>query len=222
MLFQFVRLISGTTLLSICSCAGAVNLLSNPNLNTNTTGWNAQSEVTLSFNAVGSSAGSGSAGVTNSSATPSNGLGMNQCVSAITVGSNYTYGGKINYPSAGQSGTGPMYIGVNWMDGPNCSGNTISQTPLLAVNSPNDTWATLTGGSVTAPAGTVSALFQAFPSKVAAGGSITGLFDDLYFDDGMATVSANQPIPTLSEWSLIILTSLLALGALFAFRRPNL
>lgn len=217
------QLVVGGALLLMAGSASAVNLLTNPHFNTNTTGWSPEPggnvTVTFSTNDSNGSGASGSASVTNTSPNNSDGLGIYQCIT-VTAGASYTYGGKIFYPTTGQSGTGPMYINGNWMDGANCTGTMIIQTPSLTVNAPDDTWHTLTGGSVTAPAGAVSLRFQAFPSKALANGSLTGLFDDLYFDDGTVAPAAAASVPTLSEWGLVLTSALLGLVAV-AWRRKS-
>lgn len=184
--FQCIRTIAGSVLLLAGGSAGAINVLNNPNFNIGTPGWTADASVTVAFstNDANASPTSGSASVTNSRAGASDGAGMQQCIGGVTTGSSYTYGGKIFYPS-GQARTGPVVIGFRWMTGAGCTGSQMGGSPPdLSLNSPNDAWATYTGGTVTVPAGAVSAVFIAYTSKVEAGGSLQGLFDDLYVDNG--------------------------------------
>src|SRR5262249_38339741 len=72
----------------------------------------------------------------------------------------------------------------------------------------SDSWAVLSGGAEKAPAGTVSALFLAFPSKVEAGGELVVQFDDLFFEDGLGPSPNyqglwwNAPAASESGWGI--------------------
>ncbi len=183
---QSIRTVAGSLLLLTGASAGAVNVLTNPGFNSDISGWTAQASVTAAFstNDANGSPTSGSASVTNTSAGAGNGTGILQCIGGVTVGSSDTYGGKMYYPS-GQTRTGPVVIGFRWMDGAGCTGNQLGGSPPdLSLNAPNDAWAAFNGGTVTVPAGAVSAVFMAYTSKVEAGGSLQGLFDDLYVNNG--------------------------------------
>ena len=121
---------------------------------------------------------SGSALVSNVSTGPSNGAGISQCIAtpAVVAGATYTYGGRVRTAS-GQARTGRTFLGLRWYTTPDCSGQSDDQvgveTRVL------DVWISLSQVS-TAPAGTRSVEFAAFPSKVEAGGILQSAFDDLF------------------------------------------
>jgi uncharacterized repeat protein (TIGR02543 family) len=186
---RIIGLIFTVSLLLVCNGAQAANLLTNPGFTTDVSSWVLEQPVSSSVSWVATDAngapGSGSAQITNTHASASQGTGISQCAGAVTGGSNYTYGGKILYPT-GQARTGDMEVGLRWYGSANCTGTDQGQ-PRLSTNTPNGTWVSLNSGTVAAPGGAVSVQFVAFPSKVEAGGSLVGLFDDLYIDSALAT-----------------------------------
>jgi exosortase sorting signal-containing protein len=225
MMHAMLRLVSATVLSLLAGSAFAVNLLVNPSFPTNVAGWTLEDppNSTLAWSpidATGSPA-SGSALVTNTSAGPSNGTGIVQCVNAVNAGATYTFGGRLLFP-LGQATTGSMQVGLRWRDGPGCTGAVVGSQPRLSVNSAQPTWVALTSAPVVAPVGTVSAQFIAFPSKVEAGGQLVGQFDDLSFDDGLAPPPPSASpanIPVLGPWTLIVLAGLLGLAGAWRRRR---
>ena len=160
-----------------------VLLLTNPDFTTNTNGWSAEdpASATVAWNATDANgaSNSGSAVVTNTSVGPSNGSGIIQCVTAITAGGSYTFGGSVRLPT-GQSRTGDLQIGLRWRAGSNCSGSVVGSQPRVSHAAPGNAWVYLTSQVFVAPAGVASADFIAFPSKVEAGGSLAGHFDLLF------------------------------------------
>jgi len=171
-----------------CGSAAATNLLSNGTFDADASGWTVEdpARATLAFDPADANGapGSGSALIANVSPGPSNGTGIAQCVSNVAAGRTYTYGGKVLYPM-GQPRSGHVALGLRWWNGPACTGGTIEQ-PRLNQNAPAPGWTALASNAEVAPAGTVSAEFIAFPSKVEAGGQLVAQFDDLYLDDGLA------------------------------------
>jgi hypothetical protein len=157
--------------------------LSNPDFATNTSGWVVEDPptATLTWSSVDASgaAGSGSALVTNTSPGASNGSGITQCVMSIAAGANYTFGGKLLYPT-GQSRTGHLALGLRWRSAPGCTGSVLGEQPRLNHSTAGAAWVSLTSEVLVAPAGAVSADFVAFPSKIEAGGQLAGNFDDLF------------------------------------------
>jgi hypothetical protein len=201
-----------------CGTASAVNVLSNPDFATSTAAWTLEDppNSTLAWSPVDANGapGSGSALVTNTSAGPSNGTGIIQCVTSVTVGASYTFGGKVLY-NTGQATTGSMQVGLRWRAGPGCTGATVGSQPRLSVNAPGAAWVSLASAIEVAPVGTVSADFIAFPSKVEAGGQLAGQFDDLYFDNGISPPPplTSSPIPLTRPAILMLMAiALAALG----------
>src|SRR5688572_23602656 len=115
-------------------------------------------------------AGSGSASITNTSTTGGNGIGMKQCLGAVTAGNPYDWGGHLFYPS-GQADAGDLQIGLRWFDGSGCSGTDLGQPRLTVTNSQQDAWVARSQQDL-APVGAASVEFVAFPSKVPEGGSL--------------------------------------------------
>src|SRR4030095_209792 len=80
----------------------AFNQLVNPTFDTSTSGWVLEDPAnsTLAWSTVDASGSpsSGSALITNTSVGPSNGTGIFQCVTSVTAGGSYTFGGKILWP----------------------------------------------------------------------------------------------------------------------------
>ena len=164
------------------SGAWGENLVVNPEFDTDVSGWTPEPEVSIAWSAIDASLdpGSGSAEVTNSVAGPRNGRGMNQCLNLVVVeGAVYDFGGKALIPD-GQARTGSAQVGLRWLAGPGCTGSTVGSQPRRETATLG-AWVDLSATEQIAPAGAVSVLFLAFPSKVEAGGSLVAHFDDLYF-----------------------------------------
>jgi hypothetical protein len=170
---------AGLLLLSAATASAQNNFVANGNFDTSAGSWTRESstEVAIAFDAALGDPAPGSMRLTNSSTGPGNGIGVIQCLGAVTVGKSYTWGGRMFLPS-GQQRTGPLFLGLRWRSGPGCTGNDVDQ-PRLSTNLFN-TWIPLSANQV-APAGAASVQFVAFPSKVEAGGSLIGNFDSLFF-----------------------------------------
>jgi hypothetical protein len=183
------RMLACAATLVACHGALAVNLLSNGTFKSDGASWVVEDpgDATATFSATDANgaAGSGSLVIANLTAGPSNGTGIAQCVNTVAAGRVYTYGGKVLFPT-GQARTGGIGLGLRWWSGANCTGDAIAQ-PRLNVDAPSATWVSRASGPEVAPAGTVSAQFIAYPSKVEAGGQLVAQFDDLFLDDGLAT-----------------------------------
>ena len=189
---SLVRILALATLLPACGdddddSDGA--LLSNTSFATGVSGWTAEDPptATLAWSPLDAngSASSGSVLVTNISVGASNGSGIIQCVTSITPGASYTFGGKVLFPT-GQARTGSMQIGLRWRAGAGCTGTVLGSQPRVELSSAGAAWVTLTSSAQVAPVGTVSADFIAFPSKVEAGGTLVGHFDDLFLTKAAA------------------------------------
>ena len=163
----------------------AQNLVRNGTFDTDVSDWptgGPAAQVSWSPQDANGSPSSGSALIANVSTGPSNGEGIQQCVSGpgIVAGVRYTYGGKVRIPS-GQARTGFVMFGLRWYASPDCSGNAEDQprvdTRVLGA------WVSLEDVSV-APAGSRSVEVLAFPSKAEAGGELHALFDDIFLLPG--------------------------------------
>jgi len=168
----------------------AQNLVRNGTFDTDVSDWptgGPAAQVSWSPQDANGSPSSGSALIANVSTGPSNGEGIQQCVSGpgIVAGVSYTYGGKVRVPS-GQARTGFVMFGLRWYASPDCSGNAEDQprvdTRVLGA------WISLEDVSV-APAGSRSVEVLAFPSKAEAGGELHALFDDIFLLPGVATLT---------------------------------
>ena len=212
--------VSALSLLSLDTFA--FNQLVNPTFDTNTSGWVLEDPAssTLAWSPIdaGGSPSSGSALITNTSVGPGNGTGIFQCVTSVTAGASYTFGGKILWPT-GQATTGSMQIGLRWRAGPNCTGSVLGSQPRVSINSATGAWVTLTSGVQVAPAGTVSADFIAFPSKQQAGGSLFGNFDDLLFDNGLPAPPVPTPVANVPVDNPVMLALMAILLIGLAWRR---
>jgi hypothetical protein len=166
--------------IAIAAPAAAQNMLTNNSFPANVAGWALDGSASVAWNSLDAdgSPASGSALVTNSSPGASNGAGMYQCAGAVIAGNSYDYGGRILIPS-GQLTTGDAQVGLRFLDGAGCTGNTVGSQPRIQVGT-TGSWQTATSTGNVAPAGAVSVLFLAFPSKVEAGGTLQAHFDNLY------------------------------------------
>ena len=154
------------------------NFIANGDFNTDARSWSLNSSaVAIAFDPGFGNPSPGSMRVTNSEPGPGQGSGVFQCLGAVTAGKQYTWGGRIFFPS-GQQRTGNLQIGLRWYSGPGCTGNALTQP--RAQTTAFDTWDPHSTNEA-APAGAASVLFVAFPSKVEAGGTLIGFFDTLFF-----------------------------------------
>jgi hypothetical protein len=166
---------------TISAPLAAQNMVTNNSFPSNVTSWvlTDPSTSTAQWSALDADgAASGSVEVTNLHPDPSMGRGITQCISSVTPGNDYDWGGQILIPT-GQSTSPRAMIGLRWYFGADCTGGFDSQQPRLSTTS-TGAWASL-DSTVTAPSGAISVLFLAFPSKLEAGGSLVSNFDNLYF-----------------------------------------
>jgi hypothetical protein len=95
----------------------------------------------------------------------------------VIPGATYDFSGSAFIPD-GQSRTGDAMIGLRWYDGPVCTGNVVGNQPRRST-AVVGSWERLEALDQVAPAGAVSVLFLAFPSKLEAGGTLVAQFDEL-------------------------------------------
>ena len=181
------RFVTIAIALLLSGAAGAANLLWNGDFGTDVSAWTIEDPdfATVAFSPIDAAgaANSGSMRIVNNHPGPGQGQGVVQCIGPVTAGATYTYSAKVLFPT-GQARTGFASIGLRWRSGPGCTGTDIKQ-PRAKTSVPSDSWVVVNGGAEIAPAGSVSAQFVAFPSKVEAGGELIAQFDDLVFDDGL-------------------------------------
>jgi hypothetical protein len=183
----------------------AQNLLSNSTFDSNLTGWTG---VGSTFDGANGSPAPGSARVSVVGLTPFSNTGdhFQQCVSVVP-GTSYNFGGQIlNTALPAGGGTG---VGVVWFSDGACA------TPMIAGLS---TLVTTTGswqgvtGTVTAPAGALSATVQDYQTADATGGDVTVNYDSLFFQ-------LETPVPAMNTWWMAALGVFLAMAAGVAIRR---
>lgn len=146
-------------LTGFASTAGASNLLTNPDFDTNTNNWFAQSvNDPLAWdglsNVVGAP-GSGSALVADTAPFAFTG-GVTQCVTTgVVAGTLYNISGWIRIPS-GQPSNGGAFISLSFYDGPNCNNNALDVANASFFPVEYDVWKRVTK-TLLAPSGTLSA-----------------------------------------------------------------
>lgn len=170
------------------------NLLINPDFDWDVQWWDVEQYVSLTWSPLDASGNpsSGSAEVTNAHPAPNQGTGISQCMNypPVIPGATYDFSGSALIPD-GQSRTGDAMIGLRWYDGPDCTGNVVGDQPRRST-AVVGSWVRLESLDEIPPAGAVSVLFLAFPSKVEAGGTLVAHFDELnlnrsIFHDGFET-----------------------------------
>jgi hypothetical protein len=172
--------------------AAAQNLLVNGAFAADVLSWTPPgSEGTLTFDpsrdATGS-ATSGSAAVVNKwTGYSMASVSINQCVSGISAGTAYYWGGQVRL-RGGETTTGRTHMPVFFYDGVGCSGTAVGWTSTNSrdpATDPRDTWLVVSQGSIaagfTAPPGTVSAYVSGLIAKTEQSGDYTANFDNLYF-----------------------------------------
>ena len=165
----------------------AQNLLSNPDFDTNNTGWPGSA-----FDAtrdVANDAGSGSGLVTNSAANALTGLTMTQCVDGIVAGTSYNYGGSVFLTREEDTTTGNGRADLSWFSGAGCvNANFLGGSPS-ALATTIDAWTPI-NNTATAPATAGSVVIFGFIQKTNAGGTLRGNWDNMFFQ------LAPTPTPT--------------------------
>ncbi len=189
-----VYLAAGAFVLASVPLAGQ-NLVRNGSFDADTSEWSPEDTVvSLAWSPfdAGGSRSSGSALVVNASTGPQNGAGIVQCVTGLSGGTRYSWGGRVRMP-AGQARTGTAYLGLRWYASPDCAGEPLEQPRLETRNL--DVWVPLSESDV-APEGTRSAEYLAFPSKVEAGGQLEALYDELFLTpaNGVLTIPSSASI----------------------------
>ncbi len=177
-----VALAGGATL-------SAQNLVTNPDFNTDVSGWAPGGIVTLThspLDAFGSPT-SGSGWLLNPSPTPYN-AGALQCIDTpLTGGASYDIGAWIRVPS-GQTGTGTAGLFAWFHSGAACGGSqigTLEISPYLPP--PTDSW-TLSTATGAAPAGTLSVTVYLNVLKTSTdSGSFGAYFDGVRFGPNPTT-----------------------------------
>ena len=184
--------------MTCCTWVQAQNVTWAETFDDNVDGWLTETYMSVVHSPLDAngSGTSGSAEVSNFHPNANNGAGIRKCVTVnVTAGEFYIYGGAMLIPT-GQTETGTAMVGLRWYDGVGCSGSSVGSQPRLQ---------TVVLGSWVdpdsiqeAPAGAVSVLYVAFPSKVEAGGTLVSNFDNLFFvsdkvfSDGFESGGADQ------------------------------
>jgi hypothetical protein len=196
-------------LLAAASPALAQNLLANPHFDTTLTPWNMQGSVSFDSADANGSATSGSAKATDTlAAFDKNLVGVSQCVSGITAGASYDFGGKILLTTSPAGGGAALLVW--WFPSFPCVGGpiTVNESPIVTTL---NSWLS-TGGTAVAPAGAVAALVLTETVTQATPGDHTVNFDDLF-------LQLTAQVPTLDRPLLASLAALLAFVAVAALRR---
>lgn len=210
------------------SLAAQPNLLTNPSLDTNLSGWDFDAAVTT-FDGTRGDPAPGSARWTTTlsdESTTEDALIIGQCVEGIVAGGTYEFGGRLLLASAPEGATGNVVIA--WQSSPGCSGN-IGVVAATPVSSP-EVWGSASG-SVVAPAGAVSVEVLVVSGTTAFGpGSISP--EGITIIPGSYEVNADslylrlmsEPVPTMGTVWMIVLAIglvLVATRALSSFGRTT-
>jgi hypothetical protein len=210
------RILSLCTLFAVSFAAPAFsqNLVVNPNFNTDISGW--ENSGLGSFDSTMDANGSPSSGSVKGTFTfpiPSYGAPafIQQCISGITPGKSYDFGGKMRIQSAPGAGS-QAFVFLIFRSGSTCSSAPID----VSISTPVTTTGSWVAGSatVTAPAGAGSVDIQADFANGPTPGTMVVNFDDMFFQlsPGPAVPAA---VPALSETMLIALALILGgFGAL--------
>lgn len=176
-----VVLVGGATL-------SAQNLVTNPDFNTDATGWTPTSaEMSITWAALDAygSGTSGSGLVTNSFSTAAN-AGVTQCINTpLTDGASYDVGAWIRVPS-GQTGTGAAGLFAWFHSGAACGGAQIGTLSVSYLPPPTDSW-TLSTATGAAPAGTQSVTIYLNVNKMSDAGTLGAYFDGVRFGPNPTT-----------------------------------
>jgi hypothetical protein len=201
--------------LFVCSFAAPAfsgNLVVNPNFNTDISGW-ANNGGVGSFDGTMDANGSPSSGSAKGSLTLPpffSTLAIGQCISGITPGTAYDFGGKIRIQSAPGTGSS-AFVALTFFTGSACSTGLSPTffTPIPSVTT-TGSWVAA-NATATAPAGAGSVSIVGDFGIGSTPGTMVVNFDDIFFQ----VASPGPTIPALSETMLIALA--LILGGLGAF-----
>lgn len=166
----------------VASVASAQNLVLNPGFDTNTANWAVSGPGTMAWSMVDANgiATSGSALLTNDSATPSNGMTVIQCI-PMPARYAFRFSGKVMVPSgANQSLSNPVRVDVRFATDSNCTVFLLSATTLTGNVSQFDTWTTFGPLIRVAPLGTVAVSVRGLLTKFPAGGTAIAHYDDFF------------------------------------------
>ena len=172
--------------------ASAQNIAINFDFDIDLDHWNTQNdstEISTAWNSLDGNGllDSGSAQVDNISSGPNNGVTLEQCLPA-SEGQSYSYGGKIRVPAPGLGANDVATIDAYWTNDASCAGNLSLDSTSFSPGAP-DTWVTQPPTQVVAPAGTNGVKIRGRVTKFNAGGTVTALFDDVYFGPGTFPVT---------------------------------
>jgi hypothetical protein len=162
------------------AAASAQNLLTNPGFNTDVSGWTPiAADITAIWNSedASGSPSSGSASITETTASAGSADGVASPCIPVTAGGTYSFGARFKIP-ASQTSEPKAATAVTWYSGAGCSGsqNTTSAPFQTTVGS----WFTSSLSNVIAPAGAAGALFSLYAGAGLAG-TANVLADDAYF-----------------------------------------
>lgn len=198
--------------------ASAANLLVNPNFAGSANPWTGAGTFDANPTNSHTADGSGSlvSSLTNSVGTNTSiGAGTHQCVSGVTAGASYSYGGWASLIPPVPGTAGGADIGVQWFSDSACTAF-ITQTSgtVITTQSTNTNQYTLLSNVQVAPAGTNSALVVASVLNNQAGPSTFNVrFDDMFFQP-----AAVAQVPALGPSGLLVLALALAAAALWVLR----
>lgn len=164
--------------------AASQELVVNGRFDASLAGWNTQGSTNVQADWIaldaGGFPGSGSAQVSNSHPTASQGVTLKQCLPAI-AGHRYNQGGRVRVPSGpGQSLANNAVLSLRFATDAACTSFPSGSINLSPSPASFDTWVVRGPEERIAPAGTQSVQVRLLVSKVAAGGSFVAQFDDVY------------------------------------------
>jgi hypothetical protein len=176
---RFARFIVAFTL-SVPMLAGAQNLLLNPGFDNDVAGWSASGPGSIAWSMLDANTNpaSGSVQLTNSSATPSNGATVGQCL-PMPARWAFRVSGKILVPSGpNQALSNTTRVDVRFASNSGCTQFLGGSTQIGSTPSQLDAWHTAGPVVRVAPVGTVALQVRGLLTKIPAGGSIIAHFDD--------------------------------------------
>ena len=164
--------------------AFAANLLTNPNFDTNVSGWTSSNGSILSaeWNGIDADGSTASGSVTLRNSTDfANGAGpvLQQCV-PVTSGAGYDLYGKFQIPG-NQDRTGSLQPVVFFYAGPNCSGDFLASNGSGGPFRPTGRFIAAGGKNIIAPTGAQSAAVGVQLIKDQTGGVWQASADQLFF-----------------------------------------
>jgi hypothetical protein len=202
---------AGLVLWCSAASASAQNLLTNPNFDTDLSGWSVFGAV---FDGTAGSPTPGSAKFTASVAGTNATIfsGLTQCVSGIVAGTSYDVSGQLRLSSAPPGGT--AFVAVAWYTGAACT----SPVSTDGANGVSGATFQTSGGSFVAPAGAVSANFTVWIATSTTPGSFTVNVDDAF----LGTPAPPPPVPTVSTGWIVLCGAGLAAAAVSVLRKRRM